>query len=211
MNQANNRDKAEDWRVYYQRTGDRPPRETLLSALDRFEAERPARWRGRAVDLGCGGGRDTIELLRRGWSVLAIDGQASAIDALLARPELVELGTKPETQAVRFEQARWPAVDLVNSSFALPLCPQVDFPTLWQRIFESLTPGGYFSGQLYGDRDQWFGDASISHFTLSEIQDLLKDYEVELFREEETDSVTPRGNPKHWHIYHIVARKPAMS
>ena len=25
--------------------------------------------------------------------------------------------------------------------------------------------------------------------------------------EEEDDSVTPRGTPKHWHIFHIVARK----
>jgi len=137
--------------------------------------------------------------------------QRDAIDTLLARPELVELGTRPETQVARFEQARWPAADLVNSSFALPLCPQADFPALWQRILDSLTPGGRFSGQLYGDRDQWSGDASNSHFTLREVQGLLQDYEVELFREEETDSVTPRGNPKHWHIYHIVARKPAAS
>ena len=201
--------KAEDWRVYYQRTGSRPPRETLLDALDRFEVETPEDWIGHAVDLGCGGGRDTIEMLRRGWSVLAIDGQASAIETLLARPELLACGTDLETQAARFEQARWAAADLVNSSFALPLCPQTDFPALWRLIFDSLTPGGRFSGQLYGDRDQWFGDASISHFTLSEVQALLTAYEVELFREEETDSVTPRGNPKHWHIYHIVARKPA--
>jgi SAM-dependent methyltransferase len=201
--------KAEDWRVYYQRTGSRPPRETLLDAIDRFDAETPVDWIGHAVDLGCGGGRDTIEMLRRGWSVLAIDGQASAIETLLARPELLAYGTDLKTQAARFEQARWAAADLVNSSFALPLCPQADFPALWQLIFDSLTPGGRFSGQLYGDRDQWFGDTSISHFTLSEVQALLTAYEVELFREEETDSVTPRGNPKHWHIYHIVARKPA--
>jgi hypothetical protein len=28
-----------------------------------------------------------------------------------------------------------------------------------------------------------------------------------MFDEEEADGVTPRGNPKHWHIFHIVARK----
>ncbi|MBL6951380.1 MAG: class I SAM-dependent methyltransferase [Alphaproteobacteria bacterium] len=199
---------AEDWRVYYQRTGDRPPRETLLDALARFEAEGAV---GQAVDLGCGGGRDTIEMLRRDWSVLAIDGQASAIETLLARPELIEFGVEPETQVARFEQARWPAADLVNSSFALPLCPKADFLAMWRHIYDSLRPGGRFSGQLYGDRDQWFGDTSNSHFTLREVQDLLRAYEVELFREEETDSVTPRGTAKHWHIYHIVARKPAQS
>jgi hypothetical protein len=28
-----------------------------------------------------------------------------------------------------------------------------------------------------------------------------------MFEEEEADSTTPRGKPKHWHIFHIVARK----
>ena len=197
---------AEDWRVYYQRTGDRPPRETLLDALARFDAEDAV---GQAVDLGCGGGRDTVEMLRRGWSVLGIDGQASAIETLLARPELSNFQHQPDTMVSRFELAQWPAADLVYSSFALPLCPREDFLVMWQRIYDSLSQGGRFSGQLYGDRDQWVGDDSNTHFTLGEVQDLLRDYEVELFREEETESVTPRGTSKHWHIYHIVARKPA--
>ena len=33
-----------------------------------------------AVDLGCGSGADTIALLKRRWRVLAIDGEAEAID-----------------------------------------------------------------------------------------------------------------------------------
>jgi trans-aconitate methyltransferase len=41
-----------------------------------------------AVDLGCGAGRDTAELLRRGWRVLAIDAEAEAIRRLLERRDL---------------------------------------------------------------------------------------------------------------------------
>ena len=37
---------------------------------------------------------------------------------------------------------------------------------------------------------------------------LLEGFELEMFEEEEADSLTPRGTPKHWHIFHIVARKP---
>ncbi|MBT6427651.1 MAG: class I SAM-dependent methyltransferase, partial [Rhodospirillaceae bacterium] len=152
--------------------------------------------------------RDTVEMLRRGWSVLAVDAQASAIETLQARPELAEFGTKPETKVSRFEEARWPEMDLVNSSFALPLCPKTDFLAMWQRIHDSLRSGGRFSGHLYGERDQWAGDPTNSHFTQSEVEDLLLGYEVEMLREEETDSVTPRGTSKHWHIFHIIARKP---
>jgi hypothetical protein len=35
----------------------------------------------------------------------------------------------------------------------------------------------------------------------------LEPFTVEFFEEEESSSVTPRGTPKHWHIFHIVASK----
>ena len=34
---------------------------------------------------------------------------------------------------------------------------------------------------------------------------MLADLTVEHLREEEDDSITPRGTQKHWHIFHIVA------
>jgi len=200
-------DEHEDWRKYYQETGTRPPRETLLFALDRFETELFEGPHRSAVDLGCGNGRDTIELLRRDWSVVAIDGEPTAIEELRARPDL-PTNARLTTKVARFETATWPDSHLVNSSFALPLCPPETFPGLWQRIKDSLLPGGRVSCQLYGERDSWAGDPTITFLSRSEIDGLLADLTVEHFREEEDDSVTPRGTPKHWHIFHIVARKP---
>ena len=199
------KNSAEEWEEYYESTGDRRHRDTLEKALVRFDKEEAV---GHAVDLGCGNGRDTIELLRRGWSVLAIDAQSSAIESLRNRPELKELKTILVTKVAHFENAAWSGADLVNSSFALPLCRKTDFLKIWQRIFNSLRTGGRFSGQLYGDRDEWAGNPTNSHFTLAELQKLTATYDVEDFWEEETKSVTPRGAPKHWHIYHIVVRKP---
>ena len=112
------------------------------------------------------------------------------------------------TKISRFENAIWSGVDFVNSSFALPLCRKTDFLDIWQRIYDSLRSGGRFSGQLYGDRDEWAGNPTNTHFTPAEVQTMIGQYDVENFWEEETDSVTPRGTLKHWHIYHIVARKP---
>ena len=199
------KNSAEEWEEYYESTGGRRHRDTLEKALVRFDKEEAV---GHAVDLGCGNGRDTIELLRRGWSVLAIDAQSSAIERLRNRPELKELKTILDTKVAHFENAAWSGADLVNSSFALPLCRKTDFLKIWQRIFNGLRHGGRFSGQLYGDRDEWAGNPTNSHFTLAELQKLTAIYDVEDFWEEETKSVTPRGAPKHWHIYHIVVRKP---
>ena len=201
------RDKIKDWRTYYEETGARPPRETLTFALDQFDHEGRDPASLAAVDLGCGSGRDTIEILRRGWSVLAIDAESSAIDALKARPDMPPKA-RLTTMVHRFETADWSTVDLVNSSFALPLCPPDTFPEMWRRIRASLRPGGRVSCQLYGNRDSWAGDPTITFLDRVTVDAMLADLTVEHFREEEDDSVTPRGTPKHWHIFHIVARKP---
>ena len=192
------------WSAYYEKTGARPPRETLIRALDAFDRA-PGRDR-LAVDLGCGGGRDVVELLRRGWTVLAVDAEETAIERLAARGDLPESG-RLRTAVGRFEDVEWPVADLVNSSFALPLCPPAAFPGLWSRMVASIAPGGRFAGQLYGDRDEWAGDPSITFHTADEVEALLDGFDIEHLREEEDDSVTPRGRPKRWHIFHIVARK----
>jgi trans-aconitate methyltransferase len=188
------------WSGYYEATAERPPRRTLLEALERFGAA------GAAVDLGCGDGRDTIELLRRGWTVLAIDSEPAALERLRTRTDLPP-HARLEALCQRFEDSVWPAVDLVNSSFALPLCPPGRFPDLWQRIVASLKPGGRFAGQLYGTRDGWADREGMTFLDRPAAEALLHGLEIEQFDEEESDAVTPRGKPKHWHIFHIVARR----
>lgn len=193
-----------DWAAYYANTVGRPPRPTLLHALDLFDKEQKV---GFAVDLGCGNGRDTIELLRRGWTVLAIDAEPAATELLLSR---ADLPTDPRLQTIvaRFDEAVWPPADLLNASFSLPLCAPEHFAGLWERIVSSLREGGRFAGQLFGERDSFAGDAGVTVLTETAVRKMLRSLTVEHYREEEEDGVTPRGRPKHWHILHIVARKP---
>jgi tellurite methyltransferase len=191
-----------DWTEYYERTAGRPPRPTLLRALDGFGAAADRS----AVDLGCGDGRDTVALLARGWRVLAIDAEPKAIERLAARPDLPP-DARLETRCARFEDAVWPAADLVNASFALPLVAPERFPELWAKITRSLKPGGRFAGQLFGARDGWRGRDAITFFTRTEIERLLAGFTVELLDEEESDATTPCGEAKHWHLFHVVAQR----
>lgn len=208
---------SELWTRYFNAAGG-DPRPTLLAALEHFDAE-PNGHERLGVDLGCGTGRDTFELLRRGWRVLAIDGQEEAIQRLRQSDEAVKSSDRLETQVADFESARWPIADLVNASYALPFCPPGTFAGLWERVTSSLRPGGRFSGQLFGDRDQWASMAETSadewtprssvmtFLTKSEVDDLLGDYEIEQLIEIDEDGPTATGRDKHWHLFHVVARK----
>lgn len=195
------------WTNYYRAVEGRPPRETLVAALDAFAAEPQTAATARfAVDLGCGSGRDTVELLRRNWLVLAIDGEPEAIAQLNQRPEIAP--NRLETRVQSFESLSLPTqVDLINASFCLPFCLPEKFPMLWQTIVTALRPGGRFCGHLFGDRDSWIKYPNRSHFTRSQVDELLLPFEIELLDEEEHPGKTALGEEKHWHIYNIVARR----
>ncbi len=195
--------QGQGWAAYYEQLRDRPPRRTLLAALDACgEPQDDAL----AIDLDCGDGRDIIEILRRGWRVVAVDAEPEALRQLAAR-------NLPNSERItpivaRLEEVPLPiGVQLVNSSFAMPLCEPAQFHDLWARIRDALPVGGRFSGQWYGTRDSWSDRPGMTFLTRDEALGLLDGFDLEMFEEEEADSVTPRGNPKHWHIFHIVARK----
>ncbi len=200
-----------DWPGYYRAVLGKPPRDTLLAALEAFDHEdagagsRPPTPR-LAIDLGCGEGRDTIELLRRGWRVLAIDDHADAFVHLAPRVR-PEDAPRLETRVAGFQRTPLPSADLVNASYALPFCEPADFPVLWDRIVQSIRPGGRFAGQLFGDRDAWAALPGRSHQTEDHARSLLDSFDVEQFRIEENDSPSTTGPVKHWHVFHIVARK----
>lgn len=202
---AENKVFERDWSAYYSAVVGRPPRDTLLAALERFETEKSSGRERFALDLGCGEGRDTVELLKRGWRVLGIDGNEDAIAGLLSRPDINR--EQLETQVKRFEEVILPSADLVNASFSLPFCPPEHFSDLWEKIVSSLRSGGRFCGQLFGDRDSWAIYTSMNHHTREQVEVLLQPFEVEMLEEEAHPGTTALGEEKYWHIFQIVARK----
>lgn len=225
-----------DWPGYFDAVKDKPARETLVKALELFEKDDAAAKPGArtskraappriAVDIGCGEGRDTRELLRRAagrpWSVLATDGSATGLDMITrsltaaerSRVRLVQCDMEDLPRAYRVGVphgcARAPArqVDLVNASFSLPFCKSADLPRLWRWIDGLIRPGGRFAGQIFGDRDTWAHVRKTTGVTRRKVDRMFAGYVFEELREEERDDVTSTGEPKHWHVFHIVAKK----
>jgi SAM-dependent methyltransferase len=203
----------------------KPARETLLAALERFERESRVDGAGgkRAIDLGCGEGRDTAELVARGWRVLALDGHPEGIARTLERLGPEARG-RVEARVARFEDladGSWKAGEgegvedggwdggweLVNASFALPFCAPERFGAVWRWVVGAITPGGRFCGQLFGDRDEWATIADRTHHRRGELDGLFAGFVLEELREEEKDSPEVSGRVKHWHVFHVVARK----
>ncbi len=194
-----------DWPGYFQAIDGREPRETLVEAIRRFEGE-PVEATRFAVDLGCGEGRDSAALLRAGWKVHAIDGHPDGIRRLISRDDL-EDPSRLTMQLAPFESVELPACDLLNASFSLPFCRPESFEAMWSRIVGAIRPGGRFCGQLFGDRDSWAKIPDRSHQTREQVERLLEPFEAELLKEEEREGEDSSGTAKHWHVFHIVAKK----
>ena len=190
---------SETWSRFYAAAGEQP-RETLLEALARFETE--GREPRTAVDLGAGTGRDTAELVRRGWRVVAVDADPEAATRLRG------LGDGVEVLETRFEDADWPECELVNASFSLPFCAPEAFERCWRRVRARLGPGGRFCGHLFGVNDDWAGQADMNFHSRDEVERLLAGLEIESLDEIDEDGSTALGETKHWHRFHIVARRP---
>ena len=194
------------WRAFYRWTAARPPRELLLRTLDHISWEGRGRKRRRAIDLGFGAGTDTLELLKRGWQVLAVDGQKDAADFLNRRAP-PRLRPNLTTLVAQMEALELPPADLVYASYSLPFCSPEKFPPLWARIRRALRPGGHFAGQLFGNRDEWYGERPMTFHTLRQVRSLTRGYKVELLRETVEDGRAFDG-PKHWHLYDLILEKP---
>ncbi|MEZ6235390.1 MAG: hypothetical protein R3B68_14485 [Phycisphaerales bacterium] len=195
-----------DWPGYFAAVSGKPARETLVAALDAFDAEGPTRFPRAAVDLGAGEGRDTAELLRRGWRVEAIDAHPDAIKRIWARTDLVNTD-RLRTSAGTYEECFVPPCDLLNASFSLPFCHPAYYAAVWRKIEGAVRAGGRFAGQFFGDRDTWASIEGRSHHTEEQVRALLADWSVEYWRMEESDKPDAMGNVKHWHLFHVVARK----
>ena len=201
------RTMADDtWVQYYQAVQGRPPRPLFLAALAAFEADGFEPAGAQAVDLGCGDGTETMALLARGWRVLAIDREPAASARVLPGvPEVAR--TRLDTQVASFEGVTLLPADFVYAGLSLPFCPPEQFPAVWGRVVAAVRPGGRFVGHLFGERDSWNGDPEMTFHTAAELQQRFAGFTIESLNEVENDRPTALGEPKHWHIYEVVARR----
>ena len=191
------------WSTYNAAQRTRPPRALCLEAI-RLAGPGAGR---EAIDLGCGAGVETRALLDAGWSVTAIDGAASTEEHVLAATDGAAPGRLTIRTAGFSTLTELPGADLVYAGYSLPFVDPRAFATLWSTVRSSLRPGGWFAGNLFGDRDSWADTLDGTFLTRLQARSLFAGLDVVRFEEEDADGRAFSG-PKHWHVFDVIARRP---
>ncbi|WP_024795711.1 class I SAM-dependent methyltransferase [Tomitella biformata] len=130
---------AQDWDNRYQGSElvwGAPPNEIVVELATALP-------RGRAIDIGCGEGRNALWLATRGWQVEGLDFSAAALEKAAA--------TTADAPAAVLERLTWTCADLraapLGADVDLALIVYIHLPAderaqLLRRAQDALAPGG---------------------------------------------------------------------
>ena len=156
---------------YYESTADANPNYIVKKFIElKIEP-------GNAVELGCGAGRDTIYLIKKGWNVLAIDRED-------IEPRIKTKLSKEESKQFKFLRQKFEKIELeknnlVIANFSLPFCNKNNFKELWNKINDSILKDGYFVGNFFGNNDEWKSiKEEMSFLTEEQVIELFENFKI---------------------------------
>lgn len=199
--------KNKYWEAYFKAKLRDPPAGFVVEGLNAIKQNDPHKV---AIDLGCGVGHETVQLLQRGYNVVAVDGQAEAFDYLKQQPNIGPYLGHLRTIVSSFEKLNFselPQADLVVASFALPFMRANDFNNTWQKVVAKIKPGGYFIGNLFAPDFSFFADkfrGSMTFHSKPEALALFNGFEVVGFQEVKAPGTKP-GTINHYYVF--IAKK----
>ena len=196
--------ESHSWAAFCEATAARGPLEYFHSAMDYVNGSVGAS--RQAIDVGSGGGADTLNMLARGWRVFALDAEPSS-RRLLEERTPSSLRDHLEIATESFHTASLPPADLSYAQFSLPFAGD-DFDASVRNVLASVKPGGAFVGQLFGVRDDWASDPHVASVDRVWIEQVFCDFEELDIDERDLDGpYGTEGATKHWHFFHIRARR----
>ena len=192
--------RAARFAAYIEARQSAPPRPLLVRAAGLAPRKE------HALDAGAGALNATKYLLSAGFR---------HVTALDASPQAQRLAVELPPDRATFVLSRLEdfdftadAYDLVNAEFCLPFIDADRFSAVFAALLRSLVQGGIFTGQLFGMDDSWNIPGSGMNFhTRASVEALLQGMDLLTLEEENHPGTTKLGESKHWHIFHIIARR----
>ena len=186
---------------YYDNTESENPRKNVRYFINKISSNP-----GKAIELGCGAGNDTVYLIKNSWKVLAIDREN--VEERIAKRLNPEEQKRFRFQKQNFEEIELEKSNLIIANYCLPFCNKNNFNELWDKINDSLLQDGYFIGNFFGKHDSWNGaKTEILFLSREQVMNLFDSFDIIRFDEFENDGLTGLGEMKHWHIYNVIAKK----
>ncbi len=187
-----------NWSEYYNKTRNKPPRPLLVEALKHVSRK------GAAIDIGAGALNDTRFLLSQGFEVDSLD-KSSLIEqeASDIKSDMLHIFTCG-FEDFNFISGKY---DIASAMYALPFIDPKYFDPVFLKIKSSLNSDGVFCGQFFGLNDSWSSDTKMTFHSKEQIENILTDMDIISLTEEEKDGPTAKGDIKHWHVFHVIAKK----
>jgi SAM-dependent methyltransferase len=159
-----------------------------------------------AIDCGCGSGSDIHYLSQQGYRVNGFDNNADAIEICRERfgnDVMVDIA------CCSFEDYDYSDCGLVLAHSSLFFSDSERFPETWKKMIRALQPGGVFSGDFMGPKDDWVSSPrhQINAMTEQQVKGLFEQFDLVHFNERDEPGQTALGYPKHWHIFSVLAVK----
>ena len=126
-----------DIEKYYDNTESEKPRNNVQYFNDKIKCNP-----GKAIELGCGAGNDTVYLIKNNWNVLAIDREdvEKRITKRLTKEELAKFTFQKQD----FETLKLEENNLIVTNYSLPFCNEDKFEELWNKVKRSILPNRIF-------------------------------------------------------------------
>ena len=191
------------WADYNAAQAERPVRSLCLDAMA-FAGPGNGR---RAIDLGCGAGKETLAMLHAGWQVHAVDSLPDTRERLLGIAP-ADADGRLSIEVRDFQDLRTlPPAGLIFAGYSLPFIHPDRFGGFWAVMLSALRPQGVLAVNLFGDRDSWADIPEWNFHAEAGARLLFAGVEILKFEVYDDDGQSFRG-PKHWHIYDVIARRP---
>ncbi len=195
---------------YYQNTKDKKPNDILVKYISKYHQKKNNNG-NIAIDLGCGAGRDSVYLLKHGFSVIGVDKENVAeivTDKLNCREKknfkFVNENFEKLEELRRFNKYN---CNLLVANYSLSFCDKYEFNKMWKVIKNCIIIDGYFVGNLFGINDEWNNNQNnMSFFAKEDILKLFSDFNILELNEINKKSKTGLGEFKNWHFFEIIAK-----
>lgn len=170
--------------------------EGLQRAIAWFEQEGITK--GNALDLGCADGRDTLYLLKKGWSVSAVEVNRMAMTTMLQNPQFMEYKNQLNIHLTDYFKLDWASLPPLHLVVALYLTHEANKEKLRKLLhdcIEKIVIGGRFIGIFQ------------CPFSRNEVrEEIFKDFAFEMFSFETNEKDDPAP-----YTCRILAKKQTAS